>query len=151
MSTTILAFAWIGIAAAGLAVNLFAVGDAKIDRYYAQHHLHKGTRLLVAQSNIRRERTRVMVQVAFLAAGVLSLMHPAAERLEGTRVWLGLAMVVASLLTVFNSFADRSDRKKLLKLIEEQEDHSDRNFEHRVRAQEAMEKRHQARTDSEEE
>lgn len=143
MSASIVAIAWILVAVAGLVVNLFAVGDAKIDRYYAQHHLHKGTRLLVAQANIRRERTRVLVQIAFLAAGLLSLTNPATEAIEGTRAWIGLAMMLASLLTVFNSFADRSDRKKLLRLIDEQDEHRDRNFQQRAIAQEAMEKRHE--------
>jgi hypothetical protein len=143
MSPEVVSGLWILIAASGLVVNLYAVADAKIDRYYAQHHLHKGTRLLVAQANIRRERTRVLIQIAFLAAGILSLINPASDRLEGTRALIGLAMVVASVLTVFNSFADRRDRKSLLKLIDEQQEHAERNAEMRRRAKQALDRKTQ--------
>lgn len=138
MST--LALGWVFIAIFGLVVNLFAVADAKVDRYYAQHHLHKGTRLIVANANIRRERTRVFIQIAFCAAGLLSVYRPATEPLQGTRAWIGVAMMLASLLTVFNSFADRQDRKKLLDLIDEQEDHRRRNDDMRQQAQEFLDK-----------
>jgi hypothetical protein len=138
MSPELVSGLWILVAVSGLIVNLFAVADAKIDRYYAQHHLHKGTRLLVAQSNIRRERTRVLIQIAFAAAGVMSFLHPATDGFEGTRALIGLSMMLASVLTVFNSFADRRDRKTLLKLIDEQQEHAERNAEMRRRAHEAL-------------
>lgn len=134
----VVSLTWMAIAVIGLGVNLFAVADAKIDRYYAQHHIHKGTRLLVAQANIRRERTRVLIQVAFVMAGVMSFLNPPTEALQGVRAWIGATMVLASLLTVFNSYADRIDRKKLLKLIDEQDDHRFRNEEQRRIAEEYL-------------
>lgn len=128
MISSIVSWVWTIMAITGVVVNLHSVSDAKIDRYYAQTHIHKGTRSLVANANIRRERVRLAIQGFFVAAGILSIVNPPSVPMEGTRAFIGAVMVIASLLTVFNSIADRHDRKRLLALIDEQDErrlHSD--------------------------
>ena len=116
-----LAMAWTALAGIGLVVNLKALQEAKIDRWYVQHHDHIGTKLMVAQSNIRRERFRVAIQVLFLAAGLVSLMNPPTESLVPTRFWISLSLIAASVMTVIQSFLDGHDRQSLIELIDKQE------------------------------
>lgn len=121
MSTQIIALVWCCLSLFGLGVNLYALQDARLDLEYVKRWAHVGTRLIVAQANLRRESVRVVVQAVFLCLGIIAMMsdQPRGEVIT-TRIAISFGFMFAAVLLVIDSAADRHDRKRVLEEIERQ-------------------------------
>lgn len=117
----IVSLLWLGVSLAGLGVNLYTLKDGKKDRYIAQHHIHKGTRLHVANTNIRRERVRAFIQILLFGVAVVSLNNPPPQSLFATRFVMVILGTLISLAQTGNSLVDAKDRIELLDLIDAQQ------------------------------
>lgn len=135
---------WLFVSLVGLCANLYTLKDGKKDRYIAQHHVHKGTRLHVANTNIRRERVRAVIQIALFTFAVVSLNNPAPAALLDARFQMAVLGTFVSLAQMANSLIDAKDRQELLALIDLQQgqtEHQIRNQMFREQAQAAIEKK----------
>lgn len=136
-----LSLVWVLAAMAGFWVNLYTLKDGKKDRYLAQHHIHKGTRLHVANTNIRRERIRAIVQVLLFVGAIVAINNPPTPPLLEARFILACIFTLMSVFEATNSLVDAKDRKELLVLIDAQQgvtEHDVRNKVYREQAQRAI-------------
>lgn len=136
----VLTLIWIGVAAGGLLVNLFALSDARIDLTTVTRWSHEGTKALVARGNLRREKVRATIQSVFLVVGVTALFVPPCETVKGLRSLIAIGLMSVASLTVFNSLQDRRDRRELLEMIRAQDEaeHARRNDEMKQRARDYL-------------
>lgn len=121
MILVVLGTAVVMLAFAGLVVSFAALHDAKADRWYTQHFAHVGTKFMIANSNIRRERLRASELVMFFVAGCIGLRYPFQESFTGVRSIASACVIIAEVTIIINTVSDRRDRRAINDEIDRQQ------------------------------
>ena len=122
---------WTGIALVALSLSRLNHSEAKKD-IVALAGIRNG-RWRIATGNVRRERIRAVIQVAYVAFGILAGQTPASPNPSLAGLIIALGLTVTSAMLALNSYLDRRDRLYLLNfrspaVAETQNQREDREF-----------------------
>lgn len=107
---------WTALALIGMGASLFGFIDAWIDGYRLRGLNISNRARIVARMNLRNEAIRLFVLTAFVVIGLAAMFVPNNPNpVQGARLVIASGFIVVSVLVVFGTYADRRDRRLLLR------------------------------------
>ena len=119
-TVSLLELLWTFICLIAWVYNMAGLADAKEDLKLLKAYEINGFREIIAKGNIRHEQVRIGIQTIFIVVGIMSMFVTNAHYTETASVIrshvVGAFFIGAAILLTYNSYADRRDRKALIRL-----------------------------------